>query len=232
MQGLTQVIVALDVDTRAEVEALVQRTGDAVAWYKVGKQLFTQAGPGIVDYLKSQGKQVFLDLKFHDIPNTVGQAVRSALAIGADMVNVHGCGGRAMMEAAAKARKPGSLVIAVTVLTSMDQAAFTEAGYAGTVAEQVSRLARLAQTAGLDGVVASGQESELITAACGPRFVQVIPGIRPAAASVDDQKRVMTPAAAARAGAHYIVVGRPITQAADPAEAARGIVAELASVGK
>jgi len=224
----TQLIVALDVDHAADALRLVDQLGPAATWYKVGKQLFTRCGPAIVQQLKGRGKRVFLDLKFHDIPNTVQQAVSAALEIGADMVNVHGSGGPAMLAAAAQAKRGDALVIAVTVLTSLDQAGFTAAGYAGTIAEQVQRLARLAQEAGLDGVVASGQESALVRAACGPGFVQVIPGIRPATAGSDDQKRVMTPAAAVRAGAHYIVVGRPVTQAVDPAAAAAAITAELA----
>jgi orotidine-5'-phosphate decarboxylase len=225
----TQLIVALDVDRQADAERLVDQAGDAVTWFKIGKQLFTRCGPPIVARLKDAGKRVFLDLKFHDIPNTVHQAVAAAIDIGADIVNVHASGGLPMLEAAAKARRGDALVIAVTVLTSIDEPTFHGVGFFGTIADQVARLARLAQQAGLDGVVASGRESALIRATCGAAFVQVIPGIRPATAGADDQQRTMTPGDAARAGAHYIVVGRPVTHAPSPGEAARAILAELAA---
>jgi orotidine-5'-phosphate decarboxylase len=229
MPHATHLIVALDVDRQADAERLIDQCGDAVTWFKIGKQLFTRSGPPIVARLKAARKQVFLDLKFHDIPNTVNQAVAAAIDIGADLVNVHASGGRPMLEAAAKARHGAAQVIAVTVLTSIDEATFHEVGFPGTIPDQVVRLARLAQQAGLDGVVASGRESALIRLACGPDFVQVIPGIRPATAAADDQQRTMTPGDAARAGAHYIVVGRPITHAASPSDAARAITAELAA---
>lgn len=231
MSHKTELIVALDVDSLSAAQQLVEQIGEAASWYKVGKQLFTREGPAVVRHLADAGKQVFLDLKFHDIPNTVHQAVRSSLDLGARMVNVHASGGLAMLEAAAEARQPGTWVIAVTVLTSMDRPALAQVGVECPVADQVKRLAVLTQQAGLDGVVASGHESALIRDACGPEFVQVIPGIRPASATTDDQKRVMTPADAADAGAHFIVVGRPITQAADPAAAAAAITAELREIG-
>ncbi len=223
----TQLIVALDFDSLDEATRLVDAAGASVLWYKVGKQLFTRYGPDALRPLKKAGKKVFLDLKFHDIPNTVRQAVRSALDIGADMVNVHAGGGLAMMAAAAEARRPDSLVIAVTVLTSMDQQALSQVGVQSSLSDQVERLARLARQAGLDGVVASGHEITMIRAACGPDFVQVIPGIRLASGSADDQKRIMTPGAAAEAGAQFIVVGRPVTRADDPAAAASEIVRQL-----
>lgn len=226
----TQLIVALDFPTFSPAADLVQKLGDTVLWYKVGKQLFTATGPEAVRRLKRQGKNVFLDLKFHDIPHTVGQAVSAALKLGADMVNVHASGGRAMLEAAAAARQtgaPNAIVLGVTVLTSLDDAALNEVGVKNSAAAQVVRLARLAQDSGIQGVVASAMEIADIRRNCGPDFTLVIPGIRPAGAAVGDQKRVMTPGAAARVGADYIVVGRPISQAKDPAAAAIAIQAEL-----
>ncbi len=226
----TQLIVALDFDQLSEAEALVDRLGDAVSYFKVGKQLFTRNGPAALAALKSRRKQIFLDLKFHDIPNTVAQAVRVGIELGADIINVHAGGGRAMLEAAAAAAheaNPEALLVAVTVLTSLDQAALREVGLDTPPADQVARLARLAQDAGAHGVVASARESAIITAACGPDFVQVLPGIRPAGAARNDQKRVVTPGDARAMGAHYIVVGRPITRADDPAGAAGAILEEL-----
>lgn len=224
----TQIMVALDVNTLEEADALVRRIGPAVTWYKVGKQLFTRHGPETVKRLKAAGKKVFLDLKFHDIPNTVGQAVRSAAAIGADLTNVHAGGGPAMLQAAAEAgRSAGITVIAVTVLTSMDAAQLQATGVAAAPAEQVERLAGLARAAGVQGVVCSAHEIKLMRAAFGPDFLLVVPGIRPAGADVGDQKRVMTPKQAADAGADFLVIGRPITGDTDPAAAAARILAEL-----
>lgn len=225
----TTLITALDVSTEQEAYELVDRIGPAVEWYKVGKQLFTRLGPSIVSGLKARGKKVFLDMKFHDIPNTVGQAVRSAAAIGADLCNVHASGGPAMLRAAAEAgRETGITVIAVTVLTSMDAGELSAIGLSVTPAEQVLRLAKLTQSCGLPGVVCSALEIPLIQEACGKDFLLVVPGIRPAGASRGDQKRVMTPGEAAQAGAQFIVVGRPIIAAADPAAAAAAVQAELA----
>ena len=229
MSRTDRLIVPLDVDSAEIAMNLVAEIGDSVLWYKVGKQLFTREGPDIVRQLKAKGKRVFLDLKFHDIPNTVAQAVRSATELGADIVNVHASGGRAMMAAAAEAKTGDALVIAVTVLTSLDREALEEVGIDAPVDEQVVRLASLAQEAGLAGVVASGKESALIREACGPDFVQVIPGIRPAGSAANDQKRVLTPGDAISCGAHYLVVGRPITKADNPAAAARAIVEEIDS---
>ena len=225
----TTLITALDVSSEAEAYELVDKIGPAVTWYKVGKQLFTRLGPSIVSGLKARGKKVFLDMKFHDIPNTVGQAVRSAAAIGADMCNVHASGGPTMLKAAAEAGKEtGILVTAVTVLTSMDGAELSAIGLNVTPAEQVLRLAELTRDCGLPGVVCSALEIPLIRKACGPDFVLVVPGIRPAGAVKGDQKRVMTPHEAFEAGAQFIVVGRPIIAAADPAAAAAAVNAELA----
>ncbi len=224
----TQLITALDFADWSSAQALVDRLGDAVEWFKVGKQLFTHYGPSVVQELKSRGKKVFLDMKFHDIPNTVAGAVRSAAAIGADIINVHASGGPAMLAAAADAaRETGKTVIAVTVLTSMDEAQLSAIGIGCTPAEQVARLAKLTQAAGLPGVVCSPREVELIHECCGPDFLTVVPGIRPAGAAVGDQKRIMTPRLAAQAGADYIVVGRPIIAAEDPVAAAQAILAEL-----
>lgn len=225
----TEMIIALDVDTPGAAQNLVTAIGDDVRWYKIGKQLFTRSGPDIVRQLKERGKKVFLDLKFHDIPNTVSQAVRAAAAIGADMTNVHAAGGAAMLRAAAEAARDSQLILlAVTVLTSMNAEELANVGVAADPETQVLRLARLAQAGGVDGVVCSALEIGALRQACGAEFTLVVPGIRPAGAEHGDQKRVMTPAAAAIAGADYIVVGRPVTAAADPAAAAKAIIAELA----
>ena len=226
-----RLIVALDVDSLDEVKRLVDALGEHVHCYKVGKQLFTRTGPEAVQWLKQNGKWVFLDLKFHDIPNTVAQAVRAGVELGADMVNIHAAGGAEMIHAGAEAAANAdadALLIAVTVLTSLDADALHAVGVASAPGAQVERLARLAQAGGAHGVVASAHESELIRTACGPDFVQVLPGIRPATAAHGDQKRVVTPAAAAALGAHYIVVGRPIREAPSPGAAAAAIQEELA----
>jgi orotidine-5'-phosphate decarboxylase len=232
---VNRILVALDVASRAKAIELADRLRGAVAGYKIGKQLFTAEGPDVVRALTSRGDRVFLDLKFHDIPNTVAAAVASAIATGAWMVNVHASGGTVMMRAAAEAARASAdrtgtsrpLVIGVTVLTSLDDAALAEIGMTRPVVDQVVHLARLAKAAGLDGVVASPQEIAAIRAACGPDFVIVTPGIRPAAqAGKDDQARTLTPAQAVAAGASYLVIGRPITAAADPRAAAEAIAAE------
>ncbi len=234
---MNRILVALDVDSSAKALALADTLRGTVAGYKIGKQLFTAEGPDVVRALTARGDRVFLDLKFHDIPNTVAGAVRSAMATGAWMVNVHASGGSAMMRAAAQAAhdtaaKTGAarpLVIGVTVLTSMDEAALAEVGTTRPVIEQVVHLARLAKAAGLDGVVASPQEIAAIRTACGPDFHIVTPGIRPAGqAGTDDQARTLTPKEAVAAGATYLVIGRPITAAADPRAAAEAIAAETA----
>ena len=231
MTEKTRLMVALDVPELNVALELVDRLGDQVEWYKVGKQLFTHYGPVVLKELKSRGRNVFLDMKFHDIPNTVAQAIRSAALIGADIINVHASGGPAMLAAAAEAgRETGKTVIAVTVLTSMDAEQLQALGILATPAEQVLRLARLTQAAGLPGVVCSALELPMLRREFGSDFLTLVPGIRPAGAAAGDQKRIMTPAQAAAAGANYIIVGRPIVAAPDPATAAQAVLAELRSV--
>ena len=234
---MDQLLIALDVPTGGEALRLADVLRGSVGGFKIGSQLFTAEGPAIVQALTGRGDRVFLDLKFHDIPNTVANAVAAATSLGVWMVNVHASGGTKMMRAAAEAarktadtgRRPPPLVIAVTVLTSMTAAAMSEAGTNAPVIDQVSRLARLAQEAGLDGVVASPQETGVIRTLCGPGFAIVTPGIRGGAAmtSKDDQERTMTAAGAIAAGSSYLVVGRPIIAAPDPRLAAEQIAAEI-----
>jgi orotidine-5'-phosphate decarboxylase len=234
---MNRILVALDVDSAAQAIALADAVRGSVGGVKVGKQLFTAEGPGIVRTLAERGDRVFLDLKFHDIPNTVAGAVAAAVDTGAWMVNVHASGGRKMMQAAAqaaanaaaRATRPRPLVIGVTVLTSLDHEQLLETGVTRSVVDQVVYLARLAQDSGLHGVVASPQEIAVIRRACGPDFLIVTPGIRPGNGAVasDDQARTMSPAEAVRAGASYLVIGRPITAAGDPRLAAEGIGAQM-----
>jgi orotidine-5'-phosphate decarboxylase len=235
---MNPILVALDVESAEQAIALADALRGAVGGFKIGKQLFTAAGPAMVRELAGRGDRVFLDLKFHDIPNTVAGAVQSAVATGAWMVNVHASGGSAMMKAAAEAARkaaeaagrPRPLVIGVTVLTSMNDQALAEVGVSRPMLEQVVHLARLAKASGLDGVVASPQETPAIRKACGPDFQIVTPGIRLAdQQGNDDQARTLTPAEAMSAGASYLVIGRPITAAPNPREAAEKISASLPS---
>lgn len=224
-----RVIVALDYADAESALSLVDRVDAKLCRLKVGKELYTAAGPELVRTLVRRGYDVFLDLKYHDIPNTVASACRAAAELGVWMMNVHASGGRAMMLAAreALADHPRVKLIAVTVLTSMAQSDMEEVGLVGTPQEAVLRLAQLAQTTGLHGVVCSGLEASMLRAALGNAFCLVTPGIRPLAVA-DDQKRVLTPRAAIAQGAHYLVIGRPITQAADPAAALQAINADIA----
>jgi len=233
---MNPVLVALDVESAAKAIELADLLRGSVGGYKIGKQLFTAAGPAMVRELTSRGDRVFLDLKFHDIPNTVAGAIQSAVATGAWMVNVHASGGSAMMKAAAEAASKAAaalgrkrpLVIGVTVLTSMTDVALAEIGVTRPLLDQVVHLARLAKASGLDGVVASPQETRAIRDACGKDFQIVTPGIRPAdVQGKDDQARTLTPAEAISAGANYLVIGRPITAAANPRQAAESIAATV-----
>lgn len=233
-----RLIVALDVPTAGEADLLVARLAPLGVAFKVGGQLFTAAGPELVVATVRRGAKVFLDLKFHDIPQTVGAAARAAARLGAFMFNVHALGGAEMMRAArdgaaagaAEAGAPRPLIVAVTVLTSHTQASLREAlGADAPLVATAVRLAALAKGAGLDGVVASPHEVAAIRSACGPGFTIVTPGIRPPGAPPDDQRRTMAPGEARRAGADYLVVGRPILQAADPAAGARAILQDMAS---
>ncbi len=221
-----KIVVALDYASASPALALAAQLDPALCRVKVGKELFTAAGPALVEQLVSQGFGVFLDLKFHDIPNTVAKACEAASRLGVWMLNVHASGGSKMMEAAREGvERSGQqpLLIAVTVLTSMDQAGLQQLGIETPLEQHVLRLAKLTQAAGLDGVVCSAQEAPVLRQALGQDFKLVTPGIRPAEASLDDQSRVATPAEALALGSSYLVIGRPITQAADPLQALQQI---------
>ena len=230
-----KLIVALDFSTLEQAQRCVLACGEEVTYYKVGMELYYSAGNEMIAFLKEHRKQIFLDLKLQDIPNTVSRAVRVLTRLGVDMINVHATGGLKMMQAARQsvheeAQRAGITapkLIAVTVLTSMDEAEFTALNYKTTVADQVVALAKLAQQAGLDGVVASPQEAAQIRQTCGKDFLIVTPGVRPAGAATQDQSRITTPVQAIKNGADCIVVGRPITQAADPQTAAHAIQQEI-----
>ena len=214
-----KLIIALDVNTYGRAVKLIDKLSEHVGMFKVGSELFTACGPKIIRYLKKKKKKVFLDLKFHDIPNTVGGAVLAASGLGADMLTIHASGGAAMLESAARAargakRKP--LLVAVTALTSLRASK-----------REVLSLAKLAKVSGIDGCVSSPKETKMIKKSCGRKFVVINPGVRPAWAAQDDQKRIATPLDAVRDGADYIVVGRPVTRAQDPASAALKILGEI-----
>jgi len=230
-----RIFIALDTHDLGRAAALARELGGLVGGVKIGKEFFTAHGPDGVRAVAG-GVPLFLDLKFHDIPNTVAGALRSAIHLRPAFVNVHAAGGRAMLQAAVQAVAEGAedadvprpLLLAVTVLTSLGEDDLGEVGQVGPLAEQVVRLARLAQSCGLDGVVCSPREIAALRAACGPDFVLMVPGIRPHWAASGDQKRIMTPADAIAAGADYLVIGRPVTGAQDAAAAARRIVEEIA----
>jgi orotidine-5'-phosphate decarboxylase len=231
MNSDPRIIVALDFPEAGAALELAARLDPAHCRLKIGKELYTAAGPSLVEQLHRSGFGVFLDLKFHDIPSTVAGACLAAAALGVWMVNVHALGGRAMMTAAreALAGRPGRpKLTAVTLLTSMGSADMEDVGLGGNPQTAVARLARLAQACGLDGVVCSPQEAPLLRRECGKGFLLVTPGIRPADAAAEDQKRTATPRAAIAGGADYLVIGRPITRAPDPATALRRIRAEIA----
>jgi orotidine-5'-phosphate decarboxylase len=233
-----RIIIALDVKNKPEGLTLV-RTLESAVLFKVGLQLYTAEGPTLVKEIRGLGKKVFLDLKLHDIPNTVAEAVRSGVRLGAWMMTLHASGGREMMaeaaraaaNEAAKAGTPKPMLLGVTVLTSLKDEELQEVGFAGQVMDQVLRLAGLAQAAGLDGVVCSPQEIEAVRRELGTSLLIVTPGIRPAGADAHDQKRIMTPARAVAAGADYLVIGRPITAAPAPNQAFREIAAEITGPG-
>jgi orotidine-5'-phosphate decarboxylase len=229
-----RIVVALDVPEGAAALALAARLDPALCRVKVGKELFVSAGPAVVESLQRAGFEVFLDLKFHDIPNTVAAACRAAAKLGVWMVNVHASGGAAMMQAArdAVSSSPGApLLIGVTVLTSLKDSELAAIGWTGSAADNVLRLARLAHANGLDGVVCSAHEAAVLREKIGPAFVSVTPGIRLAGGDAGDQARVVTPEDAVRAGAHYLVIGRPVTQAADPAATLGAIAASIEKAG-
>lgn len=229
-----RLIVALDVSSAAAAQKIVAALGDSVRIYKVGMQLYTAEGPQIVRDLVNSGRRVFLDLKYHDIPNTVTSAVREAAQLGVSMLTVHASGGKKMLRAAAEASRAGAdvhvrplQILAVTVLTSMDESDLHQTGVSGTLLDQVLRLASTALNAGCAGVVSSAREVKALRAKLGENFLIVNPGVRPAGFDHGDQARVVTPTEAIQSGATHIVVGRPITAAKDPAAAARNIQHEI-----
>lgn len=226
-----KVVIALDYDNKEQALAFIEQLDPSTCRLKIGKEMFTHFGPDFVKLIVAKGFDVFLDLKFHDIPNTVAKAVKASADLGVWMVNVHASGGRRMMEAAKAILEPyadkAPLLIAVTVLTSMDQSDLTELGIDLTPAEQVKRLATLAKSSGLDGVVCSSHEAEALKSLLGEDFLLVTPGIRPAGSDAGDQRRIKTPKQAIDSGSDYLVIGRPITQAKDPAAVLKEINASL-----
>jgi orotidine-5'-phosphate decarboxylase len=227
-----RLIVALDLSTAAAAHNIVAAVGDSASYYKVGMQLYTAVGPSVVRELVAAGQRVFLDLKYHDIPNTVAAAVTEAARLGVSMLTVHASGGGKMLRTAVEAGRkinPAMKILAVTVLTSLGDSDLERIGIRGRVQDQVIRLAALALADGCHGVVASAREAAQLRSELGPDFAIVTPGVRPAGAEHGDQARVVTPAEAIAAGASYIVVGRPITSAPDPASEARAILAEIGS---
>ena len=234
-QAREKVIFALDIDRVAEVDRWAELLAGHVGMFKIGKQLFTAGGPATVERVRARGIDVFLDLKYHDISNTVAMAGIEATRLGSKLFNVHALGGYDMMAKTAEAvgktaGHEGTKILAVTILTSSTEQTLRDVGIDRSVSEMVVRLAMLAKKAGIDGVVASPQEVGIIREACGSDFLVVTPGVRPATAAADDQKRIMTPGEAIAAGADYLVIGRPISAAPDPVEACRAIIDEIAAV--
>ena len=230
-----KIIFALDVEHFREAQKWVSLLKDRVGIFKVGKQLFTHSGPKVIDMIRQKGQNVFLDLKYHDIPNTVAKAGEEATKLNVTMFNLHALGGFEMMKktvetsrvAAKKLGIPKPIILAVTILTSMDQDSMKEVGIQGPVQEEVGRLALLSMKAGIDGVVASPQEINVIRQRCGEKFIIVTPGIRSPTEKKDDQKRTMSPKEAVAAGANYLVIGRPIKEAKDPIEAVQRIIDDI-----
>ena len=230
-----KLIVALDANSMHQVKGLVETLGEKVKFYKVGMELFYNAGPEAIFYLRGLDKQIFLDLKLHDIPNTVAQSVTALTRLGVNMISIHAAGGRAMLEAAAKAATEASAaygvsrpkLLAITVLTSIDDNEWHEVGGRLTVNEQVINFAKLAKSSGIDGVVASPLEAPVLRETCGDDFLIVTPGIRPLTAAANDQRRTAAPGEALRGGASHLVVGRPITAAANPGKAAEAIITDM-----
>lgn len=235
-----RLIVALDVSSMEATTSIVTSLGDSVSYYKVGMELFYAAGEQTVAFLRDRNKSVFLDLKLHDIPNTVAHGIKSLTRLGAKLITIHSQGGKVMMEAAMKAAKEQAeelgverpKLLAITALTSFDDENWSAIGGSLPISDHVVKLAKLAKEAGVDGVVASPLEAKLIREACGEDFLIVTPGIRPSFAATNDQKRIATPSSALQDGASRIVVGRPITQAENPQEAVRLIIEEMETVQK
>ncbi|GLQ30123.1 orotidine-5'-phosphate decarboxylase [Litoribrevibacter albus] len=229
-----QIVVALDYPSQKDAVNMAQRLDPSLCRVKVGKELFTRSGPAVVEALQSMGFDVFLDLKFHDIPNTVAQAVLAAAELGVWMVNVHASGGQKMMERTVELLEqkgvPKPLLIAVTVLTSMQREDLAGIGLDIEPIDQVKRLALLTEKSGFDGVVCSAQEAPMLRTLVSPEFKLVTPGIRPAGASADDQKRIVTPQDAIRDGSDYLVIGRPITQSEDPVKTLQDIISDLENI--
>lgn len=235
MNKTAEIIVALDVPAIADARRLVNELGDSVTTFKVGMELFYSAGPAAVQIVREAGKDIFLDLKLHDIPNTVAQGAKSLLQLGATFLSIHASGGLVMMqetvrvtgEAAANLGITRPKLLAITVLTSIDAAEWQRLKNAGSISDQVVHLAHLAKQAGMDGIVASPQEASAIRQACGPEFLIITPGVRPSGSQVNDQGRIATPGGAVKSGANYLVIGRPITESADPRAAAQAIRQEM-----
>jgi orotidine-5'-phosphate decarboxylase len=222
-----RLIVALDVSSAAAARKIVAAVGESVSTFKVGMQLYTAEGPGLVRELVAAGRKVFLDLKYHDIPNTVASAVKEAAGLGVSMLTVHAGGGSKMLRGAVEAANPALIVLAVSVLTSMDEDDLHEISVQGSVEKQVLSLGKLALDAGCQGLVSSAKEAPALRKSYGEKFALITPGVRPAGVEHGDQARVVTPAQAVQAGASHIVVGRPITGAANPQQAAKNIIDEI-----